>query len=160
MAELHHCTVDGKKHYAAIGMLNDCPFEIFTGVNEIRGKEYIPKQTEPGHIVRLGKKRYEFVDSSFTKSYDLTNGHSNDTSDALSRLVSMGLRHGVDITFIVEQLNKTTGSIVSYSKVLARTLKKYVPEGATSGEECSCGTKMIYVEGCKKCPACGNSKCG
>ena len=159
MAELHHFTVDGKKHYAAIGMLNDYPFEIFTGVNEIRGKEYIPKQTEPGHIIRHSKRRYEFVDSNF-KSYDLTNGHSNDTSDALSRLVSMGLRHGVDITFIVEQLNKTTGSIVSYSKVLARTLKKYVPEGATSGEECVCGTKMIYGEGCKKCPACGNSKCG
>jgi ribonucleoside-diphosphate reductase alpha chain len=159
-AELHQFTVDGKKYYAAVGLLDGHPFEIFTGKNENKGGEtYIPKQEKLGHIIKKGKGNYVFV-SSEGEEYHITNGHSNDTADALSRLCSVGLRHGADITFIVEQLGKVEGSISCYSKVLARTLKKYIKENTTSTETCECGTKYVYSEGCKKCPSCGSSKCG
>jgi ribonucleotide reductase alpha subunit len=158
--EVHQFTVDGKKYYAAVGMLDDNPFEIFTGRNESKsGETYIPKYDEAGTIVKEGKSNYVFVGGDGGR-YALTNGHSNDTADGLSRLCSVSLRHGADISFVVEQLGKVEGSMACYSKVLSRMLKKYIKDNTASTENCECGEKFIYVEGCKKCPACGNSKCG
>jgi ribonucleoside-diphosphate reductase alpha chain len=158
--EVHQFTVDGKKYYAAVGLLDGNPFEIFTGRNEDKnGNVYIPKQEKLGNIVKEGKRNYVYHTSD-GESYVLTNGHSSDTADALSRMCSVSLRHGADIAFVVEQLGKVEGSLVCYSKVLARTLKKYIKDNTVSTEECSCGTKYVYSEGCKKCPSCGSSKCG
>ena len=159
--ELHHFTVDGVKYYCAVGLIGeeDQPFEIFTGKNETRKEIFIPKVIHDGTIKKLGKGKYVF--SSNDVDYDLTNGHSNDAADALSRMLSVSLRHGADISFIVEQLGKTEGNISCYSKVLARTLKKYIKEGTVSTEKCpDCGSDLVYVEGCKKCNNCGHSKCG
>lgn len=164
--EAHQFMVDGKRYYACVGLLDDEPFEVFTGRNEDKdGSTFIPKQDEAGLIVKIEPKeegqsnKYVFV-SSTGKEYDLTNGHSSDTADAVSRLCSWGLRHGGNITYAVEQLHKVEGSLMCYSKVLARTLKKYIKDNTKSTETCECGQKYIYVEGCKKCPVCGNSKCG
>ena len=123
------------------------------------GEIFIPRQEESGSIVKRAKQTYVFI-SKDGAEYHLTNGHSNDTADAVSRLLSMNLRHGADISFVVEQLGKVEGDMACYSKVLSRTLKRYIKDNTTSTDNCECGEKYIYVEGCKKCPACGNSKCG
>ena len=62
----------------------------------------------------------------------------------------------------MEQLNKSEGTIVSFSKAIARTLKKYIPEDSNTGEPCpSCGEKaLVYQEGCMVCLNCSSSKCG
>src|SRR5690606_8511566 len=86
----------------------------------------------------------------------------SDEQEAITRLISTSLRHRADIKFIVEQLLKTKGNILSFCKVLARTLKQYITDGASSTIKCSeCGSSnVVFEEGCNKCNDCGGSKCG
>ena len=159
--ELHHFVIDGKKYYAAVGLDdNNNPFEVFTGINQTRKEIYIPKVVKKGIIHKKSRGNYVFL-SDDNEEYELTNGHSNDTADALTRSISGGLRHGEDISFVVHQLEKTEGPMICFSKVLGRTLKKYIKDGTCiSGEECPiCGSKMLRKEGCATCPQCAYSKC-
>ena len=157
--ELHFFVVDGVKYYAAVGLLNKEPFEIFTGKNTTKKEVYIPKNEHFGVIKKITRGKYVFISESL-EEYDLTNGHSDNTASALSRIISASLRHGCDLRFLIEQLLKTEGSMTSFSKVLARTLKRYIKDGTQSTEECSeCKTKMIFQNGCSLCPSCGNSRC-
>jgi ribonucleoside-diphosphate reductase alpha chain len=161
VGELHHFVIDGKKYYTAVGVDDDGnPYEVFTGINQTRGATYIPKVVKKGIIQRLNRGNYVFLGDDGEK-YELTNGHSNDTADALTRQISGGLRHGQDISYVVHQLEKTDGPMICFSKVLARTLKKYIKDGtAVTGEECpECNGKLIRQEGCCVCPSCGFSKC-
>lgn len=159
--ELHHFVIDGRKYYTAVGLDDDGnPFEVFTGVNQTRGEIYIPKVVKKGIIQKKCRGEYVFLGDD-GETYELTNGHSNDTADALTRSISGGLRHGEDISFVVHQLEKTEGPMLCFSKVLGRTLKKYIKDGTCiCGEECpECKSKMIRKEGCAVCPQCGYSKC-
>jgi ribonucleoside-diphosphate reductase alpha chain len=162
LGELHHFIIDGKKYYVAVGLFGDeqQPYEVFTGINETRKEIFIPKSVKKGQIIKKGRGQYVFLVED-GEEYELTNGHSNDTADALTRVISCSLRHGTDIAFIVHQLEKTKGPIISFSKALARTLKKYIKDGTIiSGEECpECGKEMIRKEGCAVCKQCGYSKC-
>jgi ribonucleoside-diphosphate reductase alpha chain len=85
-----------------------------------------------------------------------------DEQQAITRLVSMSLRHGTNIKFVVEQLQKIDGDMFSFAKSLARVLKKYIPNGAKATVTCNeCGSEnVVFEEGCHKCLDCGSSKCG
>jgi ribonucleoside-diphosphate reductase alpha chain len=159
--ELHHFVIEGKKYYTAVGLDdNNNPFEVFTGINQSRGEIYIPKIVKKGIIQKKNRGDYVFLGDD-GETYELTNGHSNDTADALTRSISGGLRHGEDISYVVHQLEKTEGPMICFSKVLGRTLKKYIKDGTSvAGEECpECKGKLVRQEGCCVCPACGFSKC-
>lgn len=161
--ELHHFVIDGKKYYVAVGLFGKDkePYEIFTGINEAKKEAFIPKSSKTGKILKRKRGEYVYIDTD-DEEYELTNGHSNDTADALTRIISTSLRHGANISFIVHQLEKTKGPIISFTKALARTLKKYIKDGTViSGEECpECSSVMTRKEGCAVCPQCGYSKCG
>jgi ribonucleoside-diphosphate reductase alpha chain len=161
--ELHHFKVGGHQYYVAVGLFGEKeqPYEIFTGVNEDKKDLYIPKASKVGKIRKDARGKYTFIDEE-KEEYILNNGHSDDTADALTRMISTALRHGSDVQFVVHQLEKVRGPIVSFSKILARTLKKYVKDGCVvKGAECpECGGKLIREEGCSKCKDCGHSKCG
>lgn len=159
--ELHHFVHDGKKYYVAVGLDDEgSPYEVFTGVNQADGEVFIPKVVKKGTIKKVKRGNYVFIRESGAE-YELTNGHSHDTADALTRAISGGLRHGESIDFIVHQLEKTEGPMVCFSKILARTLKKYIKDGTkVSGEECpDCKSTLVRQEGCLICPQCGFSKC-
>jgi ribonucleoside-diphosphate reductase alpha chain len=81
---------------------------------------------------------------------------------AVTRLISTALRHGVEMHYIVHQLEKVKGGMFSFSKTVARALKKYIPDGTiVKGERCSnCSSEsLIRQEGCVTCKSCGQSKC-
>ena len=93
---------------------------------------------------------------------NITELFEQDEEEALTRQISLSLRHGVDIKFIVEQLNKAEGTIASFSKAIMRALKKYIENDTeVKGEVCpKCSGKLVYMEGCVKCSQCEFSKCG
>jgi ribonucleoside-diphosphate reductase alpha chain len=161
--ELHHFKIGGHQYYVAVGLYGEKnqPYEVFTGINEEKKELFIPKSSKAGTIRKDARGKYTFTDEH-GEEYKLNNGHSDETADALTRMISTALRHGSDVQFIVHQLEKVRGPIISFTKALGRTLKKYVKDGAeVKGEECpACGGKLVREEGCSKCKDCGHSKCG
>jgi ribonucleoside-diphosphate reductase alpha chain len=85
----------------------------------------------------------------------------SDDQASITRLVSTALRHGTDIKFIVEQLDKTKGDLTSFSKAIARVLSVYGKPRKKEGLMCeNCNSPNLVMEGgCSSCSQCGNSKC-
>jgi len=81
-------------------------------------------------------------------------------------MISLSLRHGSPIQYVVEQLQRDKDAdMFAFSRCIARVLKKYIPDGVASSTEkvcAECGAEgsLIYQEGCMLCTACGASKCG
>lgn len=150
-AEAHVTTVKGDQFSVIVGLFDDKPYEVFIESNhKLTGEGFIKKKSRSVYL-------FEQNDTSIDISSEMT-----DEQAAITRLVSTSLRHGADIKFIVEQLNKSDGDLFSFTKGLARVLKKYIPDGAKASIKCSdCGSEnVIFEEGCHKCLDCGSSKCG
>lgn len=158
--EIYHTQVTKKldkvrtfKYMVMIGVVDGEAYEIFATENsqckDIHGK-----------IVKMKRGRYDLILDEDKVIENIT-GDTTETEDALTRMVSTSLRHGVPIHFIVEQLNKVRGDLLCYSKAIARSLKKYIKDGTVSTEDCDeCGAKLVYENGCFVCKSCGFSKCG
>ena len=150
-AEAHITKVGGKPHYVIVGLMNNKPYEVF-----IETEDVIPQGK--GKLIKLGRGRYKFTQNDYER---IITASMSDEQAAITRLVSAMLRHRGDIKFIVEQLNKTDGDLFSFTKGVARILKKYIPDGTKSTVTCQdCGSDdVIFEEGCNKCRSCGNSAC-
>ena len=160
-AEVHFSKVKGDDYYVVVGLLEGDPYEVFAGINASEGKYIIKKGTSTGKLKK--KARGQYVLAAGEETYTLTNIHNHENDDSVCRMLSTALRHGADINFVVHQLEKTEGDLSSLSKVLARSLKKYIKDGSTvSGENCGqCETgKLERQDGCVICKSCGWTKCG
>ena len=97
---------------------------------------------------------------------DIVSLFDNPLYGAFTRTISLALRHGVPVQYLVEQLRKDKHSdMQSFSTLVARTLSKgYIPDGTKATIEKTCpqcnGTNLAYLQGCVTCMDCGNSKCG
>lgn len=164
--DIHQLTVAGERWIVFVGLLDGKPYEVFGGkANKIS----IPKRYTNGSIIKCKRKTtrsiYDLVvgsgdDELFVK--DIVETFDNPTNLALTRLTSLSLRHGTHVKYLVEQLQKDKDSdLFSFSKSVARVLKKYIPDGEKSNEKCeSCGSSnMQYENGCSVCVQCGYSKC-
>ena len=155
--KVHQSTSKGKEYLIILGLLKDKPYEVFCMSSNWK----LPKGTLEGNLVKVNRSTYK-LEIPEVLTIDNIALDMTDEEAAITRLVSTSLRHGADIKFVVEQLNKTLGDMQSFNKVLARTLKKYIPEGVeTTGHTCdNCGADaIIYEEGCQKCKECGVSRC-
>ena len=155
--DVYHTTAKGERWTVFVGILEGNPYEVFA----TRGEH--GKHRTTGKIVKVKQGHYKFENGDIVE--DITKDNTDEES-ALTRLISTSLRHGARIDFVVEQLNKSEGTIVSFSKAIARQLKKYVGdeervldntslECPDDGQEC----QLIYEEGCVKCAVHGKSKC-
>jgi len=151
-AESHITSVKGDKYNVIVGLMNDKPYEVF-----VLAGEHFKKGN--GELIKEARGKYTYQ-SETVHSMNFSDAMS-DEEETVARLVSTALRHGADIKFIVEQLNKTRGGITSFSKAIARCLKKYIPDGAKSTVTCNnCGSDLVvFEEGCQICKNCGESKC-
>lgn len=157
----HKVTLKGASYSVIVGLYEERPYEVFA----------VPYY----HL--LGNDKVYTVVKEGTGSYYITNSKLglradsfripliedlNDEQRAITRLVSTSLRHGADIKFIVEQLNKTEGDLTSFNKAIARVLKLYVADGESlKGSKCeTCGDDLVMENGCEVCKSCGFSKCG
>ena len=181
--KVHLMTIKGIAYYAIVSMLGEDPYEVFIGQNkeDIKNEdgEYVGSKLLffqklngcEGELTRLTRGKYTF------KSKDgkievpiIRTEESEDTAliTAFSRILSWGLRHGGDIKFAVDQLEKTEGSFSSATKVFSRVLKKYIKQDCDCSSSAAkvkhvcpkCGAALVFSEGCKHCAQCGWSACG
>ena len=109
--------------------------------------------------MRIGKNGDEILIKDIVDVFD------NPNHAGFTRTISLALRHGAAIHYVVEQLQKDREmDMFSFSKVIARVLKSYIKDGTVPGknvcENCGAEDTLKYQEGCVTCTACGHGKCG
>lgn len=159
--DIHEITINKERHIILVGKIQGTLYEIFV-TNDPENK--IDKiQHKTGWIKKIKKGQYSLIVENGSEKVVIDNIKESFDSiyGSLSRFISMGLRHGVPLQFIVDQLNKDT-NFAGFEKSVARILKKYIKEGEkVLADKCSnCGSDMVFQEGCVICPSCGWSKCG
>jgi ribonucleoside-diphosphate reductase alpha chain len=170
-ADVIRFNINEEKWVAFVGLKDNLPYEIFTGVAD---EEIfpIPKSILKGKIIKVkeegNKTRYDF---QYTDKY----GYKK-TIEGLShmflpefwnyaKLISGVLRHGMpiaDVVTLVESLRLDSESINNWKNGVEKALKKYIPNGTKAKGKCGeCGSdNLVYEEGCLICKDCGCSKCG
>tara|TARA_R100001082_G_scaffold106124_2_gene78745 strand:- start:625 stop:3051 length:2427 start_codon:yes stop_codon:yes gene_type:complete len=165
---IHHTTIKGEKWIIVVGLLEGKPYEVMGGLSNLIE---IPRDKVEGILVKNPRKTMNSIydlkvgkngDTIIIK--DLVKAFDNPNHSAFTRIISLGLRHGANIQYVVEQLQKDRDSdMFSFARCIARILKSYIPDGQTATEKtCTeCGHEgLIYVEGCITCTVCGYAKCG
>jgi ribonucleoside-diphosphate reductase alpha chain len=173
--DIHRINVRGtsgpETYLVLVGKMDSKPYEVFCGLSE---HVEVPKKVKSGTLIKNGKKegvatynlQIPVGDDDNLVFKDVVELFSNPLHGAFTRTLSLSLRHGVPVQYLVEQLQKDKHSdMQSFSRVIARVLKGYIPDGtkATSDKKCSaCGAEdgLVYQEGCLTCKSCGSSKCG
>ncbi len=166
--EIHQTNIKGEAWTILVGLLDGKPYEVIGGRSEYIE---IPRRHKYGKIRRRPRK-------SMASKYDLIVGENGDefvvkdiitvfdnpNHSSFTRTISLALRHGAPIQYVVEQLQKDKDAdLFSFSKVIARCLKKHIKDGTVGGDkDCpNCGAEngLVYQEGCVACKSCGYSKC-
>lgn len=166
--DIHHTTIQGEAWVVLVGLMDGKPYEILGGESNLIE---IPKRYDKG---MLTKKNFKTKNNR----YDLTFGYNGDSitikdvvkvfdnpnNSAFTRMISLGLRHGAQVKFMVEQLQKDKDSdMFTFSKCIARILKNYIADGEIASDKIclSCGAEtLVYQDGCVTCTTCGYAKCG
>lgn len=157
--DIHHLTVSGDKWIVLVGLYGGVdPYEIFA----FKKKNInLSEKFKSAKLTKVKRGKYDLELDGFTLE-DLKEHFESDEQEALTRMISTSLRHGADINFIYEQLMKAEGTIVSFAKAIARSLKRYLKDDHFAAKSCdSCGSPdgLVMQEGCYKCKDCGWSKC-
>lgn len=165
---IHHATIKGEAWTILVGILGGRPYEIMGGL-----QRYIetPKKFKKGVIIkhpyktknsrydlRIGGEEDEILIKDIVAVFD------NPNHAGFTRTISLALRHGAPIQYVVEQLQKDREmDMFSFSRVIARVLKTYIQDGTAPGknvcESCDAKDSLRYQEGCVTCMSCGYSKC-
>ncbi|MBL4939834.1 MAG: adenosylcobalamin-dependent ribonucleoside-diphosphate reductase [Lutibacter sp.] len=163
---------DYDKWVAVVGLINNRPYEVFTG--KIEDAFLLPTWLEQGWVIKNrddeGHSRYDFqfLDK---QGYRVTLEGLSRTFDQeywnYAKLISGVLRHGMPIQYVVDliqNLNMYDDNINTWKNGIARTLKQFVEDGTQAADkkcpDCGDPEGLIYEEGCLKCISCGHSKCG
>lgn len=167
--DIHQVKIKGEAWTIFVGLMGGKPYEMMGGKSSFVN---ISKKIVTGRLVKNSKKAgssksiYDLHygdDDAPTIIKDIVRTFENPTEGEFSRMVSLALRHGSPVQYVVEQLQKDEeGDLYSFSKVLSRVLKTYIKDGVKVKEVCkNCGsTNLIYQEGCLRCSDCNFSKCG
>lgn len=159
--DVHHISVKGEKWIAFVGTFEQRPYEIFAGKQESIS---LPKKYSNGVLLKDKKlKAYMFesgTDDDLIR-VNVTKSFTNDEHSALTRQISLSMRHGVPLKFVIDQLDKSHGTIIDFSKTITRVLKNYLTEDDVVGMKCKeCGSSnLVWAEKCPKCLDCGSDKC-
>ena len=162
-----------EKWIAFIGMVDNRPYEIFTGLNDDDEGIMLPKHVNKGIIIKRtdddGERSYDFQFKN-KRGYKTTieglNSKFNPEFWNYAKLISGVLRYAMPIDQViklVQGLELDSETINTWKNGVERALKKYLPNGAElKGQKCPvCEQEtLVYQEGCLKCSNCGASKCG
>lgn len=161
-----------EKWIAFVGLFNNRPYEIFTGLNDEEIGIFLPKNILKGVVIKNiddnGNKRYDFQYVNKRGSKTIIEGLSakfNPEYWNYAKLISGVLRYGMpvdQVVDLVQSLQLNDNSINTWKNGVERALKKYIRIGTVIREKkCpNCGKKeLIYQEGCIRCISCGSSRC-
>lgn len=159
-ADIYSITVNQEKFIIVVGKQNGIPYEIFGGKMNGLKIELEAKHSQ-GKIVKVKRGQYslefeETIIKDFSKQF-------TPVEKTLFRSLSLMMRHGIPIVYIVEQLNKSSDDMFSIAAATSRVLKKYIREGQKiTGRSCpNCNSNdMFYNNGCVVCSNCNYSACG
>ena len=169
VCHIHHATIRGEDWTVMVGLLDGRPYEVMGGLQKYIE---IPKKHRKGIIIKHAyKSRNSRYDLQIGKNgdgfliKDIVSVFDNPNHAGYTRTISLALRHGAPIQYVVEQLQKDREmDMFSFSKVIARVLKTYIKDGTVPGkttcENCSAENTLRYQEGCAMCTACGHGKGG
>tara|TARA_Y100001973_G_C5208620_1_gene343591 strand:- start:7181 stop:9619 length:2439 start_codon:yes stop_codon:yes gene_type:complete len=166
--DIHRTTIKGEKWIVLVGILDGKPYEVFAGLSS---KIVLPKKFSSGKILKHPRKTtrsiYDLIigqDDEEMLIGDLVSIFDNPNHAIMTRMISLSLRHGANIKFVVEQMQKDTDTdFSSFNKVVSRVLKRYIADGERASDKlcpnCS-ADGLIYQDGCVTCTQCGYAKCG
>jgi ribonucleoside-diphosphate reductase alpha chain len=161
-----------EKWIAFVGLLNNRPYEIFTGVADDEFGIMLPKWVDKGKIIKEqspdGKNRYDFQFANHYGYKTTIEGLSHKFDKEYwnyAKLISGVLRYGMPIDQVVKLISglQLDDTITAWKAGVLRALKKYIPEGTEmGGVPCpQCGKRTIIAAGgCYQCSSCGWTKCG
>ena len=171
-AEIIRFNNNEEKWIAFIGIKDNRPYEIFTGIVDDEMFP-IPKTITHGQIIKTkdenGVSRYDF---QYVDKYGYKNilgGLSHMFNKEFwnyAKLISSVLRHGMpipDVVNLISSLRLDSDTINTWKNGVERALRKYIPNGTRvkKGSCTECGSdSLTYQEGCLICTSCGSTKCG
>jgi ribonucleoside-diphosphate reductase alpha chain len=174
--EIKKVKIKGEAWTIFVGILNGKPYEVFGGLSkyvDISNKYKAGKIAKNGKVDGLTTYNLKIGDSDDEMAIkDIANVFENANFGAFTRTISLALRHGTPIQYVVEQLLKDKHSdVTSFATVVARVLKNYILDGTKSTAESKCPndkcpsniagvpSSFAYQEKCLTCTNCGWSKC-
>lgn len=162
-----------EKWIAFVGLVNNKPYEIFTGLADDEDGIFCPKSVNKGKIIKTvddkGNKRYDFQfinKRGYKTTIEGLSEKFNPEFWNYAKLISGVLRYGMPIDQVLKLvggLELDSTNINTWKMGVERALKKYLTNGTeATGQKCpNCGAEtLIYQEGCLICTTCGTSKCG
>ena len=153
-----------------IGLNNDKPYEIFTGIRDLESFP-VPSNVTEGIIIKNKENGISRYDFKFKDQYGFENilgGLSrvfNQEYWNYAKLISALLRNEIDLQKVIKLIEGMTfesASLNNWRDGIKRILKGFIKDGTKIGSKCpSCGEQsLIFNGGCVSCTNCGESKCG
>ena len=134
-----------EKWVAFVGLLDGFPYEIFTGLQDDEEGIAIPKSVMKGYIIkhydRDGQKRYDFQfvnKRGYKTTIEGLSERFNPEYWDYAKLISGVLRYRMPIDHVIRlitSLQLENDTINSWTTGVARVLKKYLPDAASTEEE-------------------------
>jgi ribonucleoside-diphosphate reductase alpha chain len=168
-------TNDKEKWIGFIGLLDNRPYEIFTGKLE---NFPLPISVKEGQIKKMkiinekGEKvsKYNFIFKDKNGEDVMLEGLNKSFNPEYwnyAKMISGILRHGMPLSYVVELINDLDlkqDLLNTWKNGVQRMIKNYIKDGTiVKDKACSnCGDEngLVYQEGCLICKNCGHSKCG
>jgi ribonucleoside-diphosphate reductase alpha chain len=160
---------DEDKWVAVVGLLNNRPYEIFTG--KAKGF-FVPEWVTKGWVIKnkendTSRYDFQFQDSDgYRMTMEGLSRQFNKEYWNYAKLISGILRHGMPLPYVVDIVSNLildSDTINTWKNGVVRALKKYIPDGTAAKKgkcpHCSSEGTLIYREGCITCSSCGFSGC-